>query len=480
MMGAMAAAFDRKGKEAPSVVLKMLEELKHRATAAPRVATQPATYIAQFVKGSDNQGLRSSVAVGSNNSEPVLGRDFTWVFEGRFFSPNAPIMDKIKHEMGQQPLKVSRSILKDTEGSYTFGLAFPQKIVVARDPLGTKPLYYGENESVCAVATERKALWKIGISNAYSFPPGNLATISDSGFHFEPVAKVESAVPKKITMKDAAEHLHKLLLRSTQKRVTGARAVAVAFSGGLDSSVVASLVKSAGVEVHLLCVGLEGQDEIDLARNAAGILELPFFVRTFTIVDVERTLSKVLWLVEEADVMKAGVAIPFFWVAETASNLKYDVLLAGQAADELFGGYQRYLTDYERGGVKKLEEFLYHDVVTSYETNFQRDEPVCAFHKVDLRLPFADSEVVRFSLSLPVSLKIESARDKLRKGILRQVAKNLGIPLSIAERPKKAVQFSSGVDKALKLLGRKKGFTQRSYIESVFKQVYPNSGVHKP
>jgi asparagine synthase (glutamine-hydrolysing) len=99
---------------------------------------------------------------------------------------------------------------------------------------------------------------------------------------------------------------------------------------------------------------------------------------------------------------------------------------------------------------------------------------------VDLRLPFVDSDVVRFSLSVPASLKIESARDKLRKRILRQVARNLGIPLSIAERPKKAVQFSSGVDKALKLLANKKGFTQRSYIESVFKQIYPNSGVHRP
>lgn len=479
-MGAMAAVFDRKREEAPSIVLKMLEELKHRATEAPRVATQPTTYIAQFVKGPDDQALRSVAAVGSNNSEPVLGRDFTWVFEGRLFSPNASIMDRIKHEMGQQPLKVSRRILKDSDGSYTFGLAFPQKIVVARDALGTKPLYFGENASVYAVATERKALWRIGISDAYSFPPGNLATVSESGFSFELVVKIESAVPKKTGMKKAAVQLEKLLLRSTRKRVSDARAAAVAFSGGLDSTVVASLAKSAGVDVQLVCVGLEGQDEIDWARKAAEILELPFFVRTYTISDVERTLSKVLWLVEEADVMKAGVAIPFFWVAETASNLKHDVLLAGQGADELFGGYQRYLTDYAIGGVKKLKESLYHDIVTSYETNFQRDEPVCAFHKVDLRLPFVDSEVVRFSLSLPASLKIVSAQDRFRKRILRQVARNLGIPSPIADRPKKAIQFSSGVDKALKLLASKKGFTQRSYIESVFKQTYPNSGVHKP
>ncbi len=479
-MGAMVAVFDKRGEDAPSIVLKMLEELKHRATMGPRVATQPATYVAQFVKGSRDEELQSNAAVGSNNSEPVLGRDFTWVLEGRFFSPNPSIMDKIKHEMGQQPLRVSRRILKDLDGSYTFGLVFPRKIVVARDALGTKPLYYGENKSVCAAATERKALWKIGISDAHSFPPGNLATVTESGFDFEPVAIVEPATPKKIALKEAAEQLQKLLFQSTKKRVANARAVVVAFSGGLDSSVVASLAKAAGVEVRLVCVGLQGQDEIDLARKTAEILDLPLFVQTYTITDVERTLSKVLWLIEEADVMKAGVAIPLFWAAETASNFRCDVLLAGQGADELYGGYRRYLTDYEAGGAKRLEESLYHDVVTSYETNFQRDEPVCAFHGVDLRLPFVDSEVVRFSLSLPIDFKIESSRDMLRKTILRQVARNLGIPPSIADRPKKAVQFSSGVDKALRLLASSKDLTQRSYVERVFKEVYPGLGVQRP
>ena len=475
-MGSMVAAFDRNGKEAPSMVLKMLEELKHRATATPKIATQPMTFLSHSVNGSDDQGLCSKVAVGTNSSEPVLGKDFTWVFEGRFFSPSASIMDRIKHEMGQHPLRISQDILKETDGSYTFGLAFPQKIVVARDTLGTKPLYYGGNESVYAAATERKALWKIGIGDVYSFPPGNLATVSESGFAFEPVARMEPAPRRSIIMERAAKKLQELLLESTKKRVADVRSVAVAFSGGLDSSVIASLAKLAEVEVHLICVGLKGQNEMDTARKAAEMLELPLYAKTYTAADVEKALSKVLWLIEEPDLMKVSVAIPFFWVAETASNFKYDVLLAGQGADELFGGYQRYLTDYVTGGVRKLEQALYRDLAMSYETNFQRDEPVCAFHRVDLRLPFIDSEVVRFSLNLPVNLKIESAQDRLRKRVLRQVARNLCIPPFIADRPKRAIQFSTGVDKALRLLASNEGFTQRAYVENIFKRVYPGLG----
>lgn len=477
-MGAMAVVFDKKRKEAISTVLKMLEEMKHRGTASPKVATHPTTFIAQSMSELTNEQLYSHVAVGTNNSEPALGRDFTWVLEGQFFSPSASIMDEVKHEMGQHPLKVSRCILKEVEGSYTFGLAFRDKIVVARDKMGIKPLYYGENESVCAAATERKALWKIGISAAYSFPPGNLAIMRKTGFVFEPIAALEPVMPKptRIIMSDAAAKLQELLLKSTKRRVSDIEKAAVAFSGGLDSGIVAFLAKLAGVKVHLICVGLEGQSEIERAKQAAEILELPLSVQIYTAADVEKILPKTLWLIEEADVMKASVAIPFFWVAEVASKLNHNVLLAGQGADELFGGYQRYLTDYATGGLKKIKETLHRNTVMSYETNFQRDEPVCAYHKVELRLPFADSEVVNFALSLPVNLKIESPQDSLRKRVLREVARNLGIPSFISDRAKKAVQFSTGIDKALKLSAKNEGLTQRSYVENVFRQVYPSLG----
>jgi len=111
----------------------------------------------------------------------------------------------------------------------------------------------------------------------------------------------------------------------------------------------------------------------------------------------------------------------------------------------------------------------------SYETNFQRDNAVCAFHKVELRLPFADREVVRFALSLPLELKIVSAKDVLRKHVLRLVAHNIGVPVFIADRTKKAVQFATGVDKALRKLARDKGLTLTGYINQAFKEAYPSS-----
>jgi asparagine synthase (glutamine-hydrolysing) len=326
---------------------------------------------------------------------------------------------------------------------------------------------------MCAIASERKAVWMLGIKHVESFPPGNLATITVKDFTFKPVASVTQPPQKAMGLEKATHRLHKLLLKSTMERVSDLEKIAVAFSGGLDSSVIAVLAKSCAKNVTLITVGLEGTPELRHAEATAEALELPLRIQAFTMADVENALKKVLWLIEESDVMKVGVAIPLFWAAQIASKIGSPVLLAGQGADELFGGYHKYLNKYAQGGVEEVQKAMFHDLAYSYETNFQRDNPICAFHKVELRLPFIDREVVRFALSLSVNLKITSAEDNLRKRVLRHVAQNMNIPLFISEKIKKAVQYTTGVDRAIRELARKKGLSQNDYVNQVFEEIYP-------
>jgi asparagine synthase (glutamine-hydrolysing) len=481
-MGAMAAAVNKKERNAVPAVIAMLKALTHRGVDAHGVATPNSATTTKLIEEIASKNISSSVALGHNLSrilsrdqpQPIRGDGFTLVFEGRLFpSPSLTEVDEIVGKLGSSPQRIASHVIQKLEGAYAFAIAVPNKIIVGRDMFGTNPLYYGENDTTCALASEQKALWTLGVRNVKSFPPGHLALISAQGFSFKPIKTVTQPPQEDLDMKTAAKRLQNLLLESMTKRVSDLEKVAVAFSGGVDSSVIAVLAKNCGINVQLVSVGLENQPEVAFAETAAEALELPLHLKTYTISDVEQVFPKVLWLIEEPNTVKVSIAIPFYWTAENASKLGCNVLLAGQGGDELFGGYQRYLKDYSQFGVEAVQNNMFRDLAKSYETNFQRDTQVCSFHKVELRLPFVDRDVVHFALGLPLSLKIDSAEDQLRKRVLRQVAQNLGIPMFMANKTKKAIQYTTGVNKAIKKLAKKKGLTSRKYVEKKFQGVYP-------
>jgi asparagine synthase (glutamine-hydrolysing) len=295
----------------------------------------------------------------------------------------------------------------------------------------------------------------------------------DLSLSFRPIKTVKQPPLKPFEMEHAVKRLRKLLLLSMKDRVSGMKEVAVAFSGGLDSSLVAFLAQECGVKVRLVTVGLENMPETRYAEDVARALNMPIQVKTYTIDDVEKVLPKVLWLIEEPNPLSAGIAIPLYWTAETLAAHGLNVLFAGQGADELFGGYHRYLNTYAEKGADAVQKALFSDVVDCYATNFQRDTQTCAGLYVELRLPFADLRVVKFALSLPLSLKIESPTDRLRKRVLRKTAESFGLPELIVTKAKKAVQYATGVDKALRKLAKKENLNTSSYVRKIFQEVFP-------
>ncbi len=484
-MGAIVAAVKRKGENAIPIVLSMLKRLKHRGTDAHGVAGPNSTRTANSIEQIPIKNMSSNVALGHNLShilpedhpQPVLGANFTLAFNGRLFPPTSVSdIDAILTTLASDPQKNANSIIMKLKGSYAFAIACQDKVIAGRDTMGTTPLYYGENKTTSAIASERKALWAIGIKDAESFPPGHLALMTVHGFTLQPIRTITQSPLNPIAMRTATKQLQTILSESTKERLSDTKKAAVAFSGGLDSSLVAMLARICGIEVQLITVGLMDQRELRHARAAAKALGLPLYIQAYTQDDVEQTLPKVLWLIEEPDVMKAGVAIPIYWTAQIASKLGFHILLSGQGADELFGGYQRYLRDYAAGD-EVVRDSIYHDVIACHEKNFQRDSQACSFHKVELRLPFADQNVVTFSLAVPTQLKIESAEDPLRKRLLRLTAENLGMPPFIVNRRKKAVHYATGVSKALRRLARQENLTLREYVRTIFRDVYPETEI---
>ena len=473
------AVLDKNGDSAVNRVLDVLNAFDAGQPSHFGLISPKKSLLEKNVEIIKKQGLKSSTVAGYVTSKPKSASDFehlqlddaALLFEGRVYSsvPKNAVMEQVAKE----PLHCEaalQTIIQQTDGDYSFLMLKDNWVAAGRDPIGVQPLYYGENKDIIAFATNRKALWKLGIENPLSFPPGNLGFANREGFQFKPIKTLTYTEPKPITMDEAAKQLQVLLEGSIQRRVYGLKEIAVAFSGGLDSSVVAFLASKCGVKVNLLHVSLENQEETEEAIEASEALNLPLQVDLFKDSDVEKTLPKVVELIEEADPIKASIGVPFYWAAEKAAEAGFKVMLAGQGADELFGGYQRYVNECCKDGSEKVRKTMFHDVVNIHESNLERDLKITGFQDVELRLPFGSFAVAEFALSLPIECKIEQKPDTLRKLVLRKMAQNAGIPASIADKPKKAVQYSTGINDAIKRIAKSHEKTVNEYINELFQQ----------
>ena len=476
-MKVTVAVLDKQGKSVVERVLGVLNSFNVRQPSHFGLVSPKKNLFEKNVEILRKQAVASSTLAGYITSKPKASSEYenlqlddaALLFAGRVYSP--AVKTAFTEQVAKEPLHFEaalQSLMGQADGDYMFLILKDGWIAAARDPIGVQPLYYGENKAIVAFSTNRKTLWKLGIENPVSFPPGNLAFADRESFQFKPIKTLTYTDPTPITMDDASKTLQILLERSIQRRVHGLKEFVVAFSGGLDSSLVAFLASKCGVKVDLLHVSLENQAETEEAMKAADELNLPLYVHLFKDSDVERTLPKVVELIEEPDPIKASIGLPFYWAAEKAVEAGFKVMLAGQGADELFGGYQRYVNECSQDGNDIARMTMFNDVVKIHERNLERDLKICGFHDLELRLPFASFELAEFAIALPIELKIENKTDTLRKLVLRKVALNVGMPASIAEKPKKAVQYSTGINDAIKRIAKKHETSVKEYINEIF------------
>lgn len=487
-MNGIIAVLSKKDENAKETAVAMLKALMLKKPEAYGIASSTITRIERSLEAIENQEMDSPTMIGyamsrigQDKTQLLKFADVTLVFDGRIYqvgaeNGNATAASRRLQHNHEQGAKM---FVKRTEGDFVFVMARSERIIAGRDVMGVSPLYYGENADFVALASERKALWRVGIEKADSFPPGNIALVDKRGFRFIPARRLAFSKPKRLTMQTAAKKLQTLLEQSTEERGYGSKEAAVAFSGGLDSSIIALLAKNSGINVHLVHVSLKDQAETLYAKRAAEELELPIHCYVYAEEDIEKILPNVLRLIEETDPVKVSIGIPVYWAAEKTAEMNLKVMLAGQGADEIFGGYQRYVDCYLQNGSEKVEEIMFKDIVRMYEANFERDAKICDFHNVELRLPFASYRIAKFAIDLPLRLRIEPSRDTLRKLVLRQTAKRLGLRESIVNRPKKAIQYATGVNKALKEIARKKGLSVREYLQETFQTAFKETIPHE-
>jgi asparagine synthase (glutamine-hydrolysing) len=470
------AILDKNGDSAVTKMLDVLQTFDVGQVSHFGFITPKKSYFEKPLGIVNRQGLEDSTIIGCVSSRAIVSSNYdtlrlenaALLFEGKIYNPVPK--ETLTKKVAESPHceTALETLIEQADGDYAFWMIKQGLIAAGRDPVGVQPLYYGENRDIVAYATNRKALWRLGIENPTSFPPGTLGVADKEGFKFKPVKTATFTPPKPNTLDKAAETLQALLTESVRRRVHDLEKVAIAFSGGLDSSVVAYLASKQGLKVELLHVSMENEEETEVAIEAAEALDLPLQIYLFKDSDVAMTVPKVVDLIEEADPVKTAIGVPFYWTAEKAAESKYRAILAGQGADELFGGYQRYVNECIKDGAEKVRRTMFDDVVNIHISNLERDLKVTGFFDVELRCPFAGYDVAEFALGLPLECKIEPKADTLRKLVLRKVAQNIGMPSSIADKAKKAVQYSTGINDAVKRVAKAQDKSVNEYVADLF------------
>jgi len=224
------------------------------------------------------------------------------------------------------PVDVVRRAIDDRNpfpGTYGFAGELPDGTVV-RDVLGRQPLFYDS-------ATGHTAATPHELSDGESFPAGHVWNRED-----EPERVFELPEPEPVTAPVAMEETRVAI----DEALTGLSSdgLAVAFSGGVDSALVASYL-----DAPLHVAGFDGSSDIEAARNSAEVMgrSNDLVVHEVSLEDIEAAIPDVARVIDRTNAMDVQIALPLYLVAERAAAAGFDRLALGQGADELFGGYAK-------------------------------------------------------------------------------------------------------------------------------------------
>lgn len=343
--------------------------------------------------------------------------------------------------------------LNDLNGIFAFALwdATRGRYLVGRDPIGVCPLYWGHDEAgQTFVASELKALEGI-CRDVAEFPPGH-ALDSEAGAprrYYEPSWRPYQAVAGKPVDRAA---LRAALERAVERQLMSDVPYGVLLSGGLDSSLIASIaarfsrrrIEDGGrseawwPRLHTFSTGLELSPDLAAARIVAAALGSVHHEFHYTVQEGLDALSDVIYQIESYDVTTVRASTPMYLMARRIKAMGVKMVLSGEGSDEIFAGYLYFhkapsARALHEETVRKLDQLHWFDCL--------RANKAMAAWGVEARVPFLDREFLDVAMGFDPVAKLV-AKGGIEKQVLREAFRG-ELPEAILWRQKE--QFSDGV-----------------------------------
>ena len=345
------------------------------------------------------------------------------------------------------------NFLEQLNGIFAFALYDEQQeaFLVARDPIGVIPLYIGyDDDGKVYVASELKALE--GQCQRYEpFPPGHYLYSKDGEirryykrdwFDYEQVKDNGGT----------ADDVHHALEEAVRRQLMSDVPYGVLLSGGLDSSVISAIaakyaqrrVETGGREaawwprLHSFAVGLKGAPDLAKARMVAEHIGTVHHEINYTIQEGLDAIRDVIYFIETYDVTTVRASSPMYLLARVIKSMGIKMVLSGEGADEVFGGYLYF---HKAPNAKAFHEETVRKLSKQHLYDCLRANKSLAAWGVEGRVPFLDKEFLDVAMRLNPQLKMCPGQT-VEKKIVREAFAHM-LPSEVAWRQKE--QFSDGV-----------------------------------
>jgi asparagine synthase (glutamine-hydrolysing) len=352
------------------------------------------------------------------------------------------------------------NFLEDINGIFAFALYDEEKdaYLIARDHVGVVPLYMGwDGVGTFYVASELKALEGY-CTKIEQFPPGHYLykEASKEAGTFAPIKWYHRdwREYKNVQYEESViQRLREALESAVKRQLMTDVPYGVLLSGGLDSSIVSAVAKKFAANrveeggkqqawwprLHSFAVGLEGSPDLAAAQKVSDYIDTVHHEVHFTIQEGLDALRDVIYHIETYDVTTVRASTPMYLLARVIRSMGIKMVLSGEGADEIFGGYLYF---HKAPSAEALHEETVRKLDKLYLYDCLRANKSLAAWGVEGRVPFLDKEFMDVAMTLNPESKLSGLKNRMEKWFLRKAFEDY-LPEGVVWRQKE--QFSDGV-----------------------------------